>query len=88
MLSLCLQNNVSSQLRSSTMTNSLQCLEFWYFMYGPNVGTLSVQKVSGALSPAPRWINTGGKGYEWYHAQVNVRASGLNPTQFDVGYLH
>lgn len=70
------------------MTNNLQCLEFWYFMYGPNVGTLSVQKVSGALSPAPRWINTGGKGYEWYHAQVNVRASSLNPTQFDVGYLH
>ncbi|CAF0847412.1 unnamed protein product, partial [Rotaria sordida] len=76
-------NNVSTQLRSTTMSNNRQCLEFWYFIYGSNVGTLSVEKISGSLSQL-RWTTTGGKGYEWYHAQVNLQSSTSNPTQFDI----
>lgn len=68
------------------MGNSRQCLEFWYFMYGSNVGTLNVQKTTGMLSIL-RWSSTGGKGYEWYHAQVNVQSSGINPLQFNVCFL-
>jgi hypothetical protein len=69
------------------MNNNRQCLEFWYFMYGPNVGTLSVEKVSGSFSQV-RWTTSGGKDYQWNHAQVNLQASTSNPTQFDVSFLH
>ena len=65
------------------MNNNRQCLEFWYYMNGPNVGTLSVQKVSSVLSQV-RWTTTGGKGNEWNHAQVNILSSSSNPSQFDV----
>jgi hypothetical protein len=68
------------------MTNNRQCLEFWYFMYGPHVGVLSVEKHSGIFSQE-RWTTTGGKGYEWYHAQVNLQSPTNNPTQFDVCYF-
>jgi len=65
------------------MSNNERCLDFWYFMYGANVGTLSVIKISGITS-LTRWTNTGGKGYEWYHGQVNVKSSGVNPLSFNV----
>jgi hypothetical protein len=68
------------------MTDNRQCLEFWYFMYGSNVGTLSVGKVANLLTQV-RWTTSGGKGYEWYHAQVNVQSSTMNPTQFNVGFF-
>jgi hypothetical protein len=68
------------------MTNNRQCLEFWYFMYGAHVGVLSVEKITGVFSQV-RWTTTGGKGYEWYHAQVNLQSSTSNPTQFDVCYF-
>ena len=45
------------QYRSSTMNNSRQCLEFWYFMYGAHVGVLSVEKLSGVFSQL-RWITS------------------------------
>ncbi|CAF0853287.1 unnamed protein product [Didymodactylos carnosus] len=76
-------NSVSTQYRSLTMNNNRQCLEFWYFMYGSHVGILSVLISSGLLSQL-RWTATGGKGYEWYHAQVNLQSSLLNSTQFNV----
>ncbi|CAM4935869.1 unnamed protein product [Rotaria socialis] len=76
-------NNISSQLRSVSLNNNRQYLEFWYFMYGPNVGSLSVEKLSGVFSQV-RWTSTGGKGFEWYHAQVNLQASTNNPPQFNI----
>ncbi|CAF3894466.1 unnamed protein product [Adineta steineri] len=76
-------NNITSQLRSSTMTDNRQCLEFWYFMYGPHVGTLNVKKISGVFSQL-RWSTTRGKGYEWLHARVNLQSSTSNPTQFNI----
>ena len=65
------------------MTDSRQCLEFWYFMYGAHVGILNVQKINGLFSQL-RWTTTGGKGYEWYHAQVNLQSPTSNPAQFTV----
>ncbi|CAF2256820.1 unnamed protein product, partial [Rotaria magnacalcarata] len=76
-------NNISSQLRSVSLNNNRQYLEFWYFMYGPNVGSLSVEKLSGVFSQV-RWTSTGGKGFEWCHAQVNLQASTNNPPQFNI----
>jgi hypothetical protein len=67
------------------MTNSRQCLEFWYFMYGPHVGVLNVEKINGIFSQL-RWTTTGGKGFEWYHAQVNLQGTS-NAAQFDVCFL-
>lgn len=81
-----LKATISAQYRSSTMNDNRQCLEFWYFMYGSNVGTLTVGKTSGVLSQI-RWSTSGGKGYEWYHAQVNIQAPTSNPTQFDVCFI-
>lgn len=68
------------------MNDNRQCLEFWYFMYGSNVGTLNVDKLSGVFSQL-RWSSTGGKGYEWYHAQVNIQTPTSNPTQFQVCFI-
>lgn len=65
------------------MTNYRQCLEFWYFMYGSDVGSLSVSKKSGVFNQV-RWTISGGKDYQWYHAQVNLQSSTSNPTQFNV----
>ncbi|CAF3948718.1 unnamed protein product [Rotaria sp. Silwood2] len=75
--------NISSQFLSTTMNNNRQCLEFWYFIYGPKVGTLSVEKIFGSFSQL-RWITKSGKGYEWYHAQVNLQSSSSNPAQFNI----
>lgn len=55
-------------------------------MYGPNVGELNVEKVSGLTSQL-RWTTSGGKGYEWYHAQVNLRSPIANAAQYRVGVL-
>ncbi|CAF3623338.1 unnamed protein product [Rotaria sp. Silwood1] len=76
--------NISSQFRSTAMNNNRQCLEFWYFIYGSHAGTLSVEKLSGSSFSQLRWTTTGGKGYEWYHAQVNLQSSTSNPTQFTI----
>ena len=67
------------------MTNSRQCLEFWYFMYGAHVGTLSVQKLSGVFAQQ-RWVTSGGKGFEWYHAQVNLQSS-TSPIQHNLMFV-
>lgn len=55
-------------------------------MYGPDVGSLNVQKLSGVLSQL-RWTTSGGKGYEWYHAQVNLRAPTSNPLKYNVCFI-
>ena len=55
-------------------------------MYGPHVGILNVEKISGPFSQL-RWTTTGGKGFEWYHAQVNLQSSTSNPSQFDVSFI-
>ena len=68
------------------MYNNRECLEFWYFMYGPDVGTLSIGKINGITSTT-RWTTSGGKDYQWYHAQVNLQSSTMNPTQFDVSFF-
>jgi hypothetical protein len=52
-------------------------------MYGLHVGKLSVEKASSVFYQ-PRWTTTGGKGYEWYYAQVNLQSSIGNLQQFDV----
>ncbi|UJR31098.1 hypothetical protein I4U23_018606, partial [Adineta vaga] len=75
--------NITSQYRSTQMSNNRQCLEFWYFMYGSHVGSLNVEKLSNSFSQL-RWTTFGGKGYEWYHAQVNLQSSTSNPATFSI----
>lgn len=54
-------------------------------MYGSHVGTLSVTlRQTGSVFSLQRWTSTGGKGYEWYHAQVNLQSSTLTAKDFSV----
>lgn len=47
------------------------CLEFWYHMYGPEIGTLNVY-VNTYDQRALRWTKTGSQGNRWTKASINV----------------
>lgn len=56
--------------------NNKQCLEFWYYMYGPRAGALSIHTNSidaqnvETISAKPLWTRSKNQGDHWQHAQV------------------
>ncbi|XP_061879772.1 MAM and LDL-receptor class A domain-containing protein 1 isoform X1 [Entelurus aequoreus] len=56
------------------------CLEFWYHMFGPHVGTLRVYvndrktQASGNEAGVQTWVEIGNKGDKWLKANVFVEA--------------
>ena len=61
---------------TSLKATSASCLSFWYFMYGAQVGSLSVrQEYLGSVqygTAIPLWSMTGNTGQKWIQASVNV----------------
>ena len=52
------------------------CLEFWYHMYGADVGQLNIYVRTGNVIPRTAlWGESGNKGNEWKVAKVSVRAN-------------
>ncbi len=51
------------------------CVEFWYHMYGDEMGTLTMYKQEGPdYSPDlydPRWTVSGNMGNRWIHEQLD-----------------
>lgn len=53
-----------------------QCLQFWYHMYGADMGTLSVfLKVRNVLQKIPVWSESGDKGNVWKIATKTISST-------------
>ncbi|CAF0741650.1 unnamed protein product, partial [Brachionus calyciflorus] len=53
--------------------NATKCVEFWYYMYGPEVGTLSMyRQVSGVTTPSKLWTSKDSSSSDWRFAQASI----------------
>uniref|UniRef100_A0A8C4IDF4 MAM domain-containing protein n=1 Tax=Dicentrarchus labrax TaxID=13489 RepID=A0A8C4IDF4_DICLA len=59
-----------------------ECLMFWYYMEGSEVGELNVylQTLDNNRRSAPLWTRSGDQGKHWRHGRVTL----LSPTQYQV----
>lgn len=57
--------------KSNTATQG-SCLQFYYHMYGSDMGTLNVYTRTGNANGNPIWRKTGNQGNRWLKAQVTV----------------
>ena len=67
------QNGDRARLRSDwfILTQEL-CLQFWYHMYGKDVGSLNVL-IKIKDSETKVWSQQGNQGDQWIHAQVPIK---------------
>ena len=65
--------------------SSTKCLEFWYHMYGPHVGSLSVytNTTTGILSTAI-WSKNATQGNLWKSAVVEVQMNQSYMVSFEI----
>ena len=78
----------SARLFSPLVTvsgSSTKCLEFWYHMYGPHVGSLSVytNTTTGILSTAI-WSKNATQGNLWKSAVVEVQMNQSYMVSFEI----
>lgn len=54
-----------------------ECLMFWYYMEGDEVGELSVslQTLDNSRQPVQLWTRNGDQGLHWRHGRVTLRSS-------------
>ena len=57
--------NAKARLVSPQVSAGLQCLKFWYNMYGAHVNQLNVYIQSGANLGPPVWTRKGTQGPRW-----------------------
>ena len=48
------------------------CLQFWYYMAGPNTGSLNVSVLPNSTSPVSVWSMQGNQGNMWRHATIRL----------------
>ncbi|XP_038638510.1 apical endosomal glycoprotein [Scyliorhinus canicula] len=67
-------NNTSAEVKDQrarltsfpqTSTSANQCFSFWYHMYGPQIGTLSLKVLQQGQNEELLWTRTGTHGNEW-----------------------
>ena len=68
--------------------SSTECLEFWYHMYGPHVGSLSVytNTTTGILSTAI-WSRNATQGNLWKSAVVEVQMNQSYMVSFEIAFI-
>jgi len=77
-----LNKNIANSLLKYALTNSQLvvyltgpeglCVELWYFMYGRDVGNLTIYfSTGGGAYEEKVWMRTGDRGPQWYYAQVS-----------------
>lgn len=52
-----------------------QCFQFWYHMYGQDIGSLNVYIKTGGNLSNPLWTRSGNRGNVWKVTQVSITAS-------------
>ncbi|XP_019632083.1 PREDICTED: MAM and LDL-receptor class A domain-containing protein 2-like [Branchiostoma belcheri] len=65
-------NRTARVMSPSVMPASRNCLQFWYHMYGDDVGTLNVYIRVGTIMGDPLWTRSGTNGNRWVLAQIPV----------------
>lgn len=67
-----IKNNSLGKYESPPMNGS-KCVEFWYFMYGPEVGSLSLtRRVNTSTITTKLWTRTGSSDPFWKFAQATL----------------
>ena len=61
--------------KSYTAVKGGQCFQFWYHMYGQDIGTLNVYIQTGQNVGIPVWTRSGNRGNIWKVAQVAITTS-------------
>ncbi|XP_041467526.1 MAM and LDL-receptor class A domain-containing protein 1-like [Lytechinus variegatus] len=51
------------------------CIDFWYHMYGSNMGTLNIKPKIGDDLKGALWTRSGDHSDRWLHGQVNYQSS-------------
>ena len=60
----------------SNAATSGSCLEFWYHMYGVDIGTLNIFVKTGSTLPSrPIWAENGNQGNVWKIARKTITAT-------------
>ena len=52
-----------------------QCFQFWYHMYGQDIGQLNVYIKTGANISNPSWTRSGDRGNVWKITQISITTS-------------
>ena len=68
------QNGDSARISSpmvSVSQKTTKCLKFWYYLYGPSLGSLDVYANTTSLG-SPIWSKNGTQGNKWQLAKVDV----------------
>ncbi|XP_070566390.1 MAM and LDL-receptor class A domain-containing protein 1-like [Ptychodera flava] len=65
--------NDTARIESSTLSNTANlCLQFWYHMYGPDVGTLNVYIQENSIRGNAVWTRKGTHGDVWHYGYYNL----------------
>lgn len=70
--------NETARIQSPKLTpkpGSVNCLTFWYHMYGDHIGSLNLYVQSGPSLGDAYWTRSGSKGDQWRQAQVTISRS-------------
>lgn len=73
--------NETAALRSGEISGQFPgyCLQFWYHMFGANIGTLRLlTQVNNTEPGATLWQHSGDSGNVWYKQAIYVRSPGQN----------
>ena len=75
----------------SPYVNGTKCLEFWYYLYGPQVGTLrisrSVTYSSGSISNGTLWNRTSSDDQNWKFAQISYTVTGRDKFLYRIEHV-
>ena len=61
---------LSGTIRADTKTGG-KCLDFWFHMYGPDIGDLTISQHFGGANQT-LWRRTGDNGDRWRHGSVSM----------------
>ena len=66
---------IQSELFTPTPSKG-RCMSFWYHMYGPDIGNLTVyMNVTGTKVLQPLWRLSGNQGNQWFNGKLPIRST-------------
>ena len=67
-------NDTARLVSQSLPATSQMCFQFWYHMYGDDIGNLTVYKKAGSTM-ITLWKKTGTQGPRWRHATIDLSSA-------------